>query len=333
MNLDLTLAAPPTTPVDSVLVETPDEDIFNFRCDNSTLEKFQSCQREGQFYVWERRCGAPTAALNLGSAMHEAWELLYLYGFSNETLSLCLQRIVDHYTVHPLSDDWRTCEFALNAFGAYYRQYSAHENLVPVNHNGHLFVENAFEILLGSINVDGFIDCPIRGRTYVKRLNIYWIGKIDIAVNFMDQLLVVDHKTTSRLGNTFWDKFQLSGQMLGYAWALQQIFGEPCAGVIVNVAAFRKPTKTGTSCEFHRQPYYYQPDAIDEWKVDTLTSISDFIASSVRGTFPPSKCNCIRVWGKCGYFDVCCLPRKNRKALLKSSEFSDVTWDPTKEQN
>lgn len=329
--MDLNLSSTLPTEADSILVPTGEDGVFNFRCDNSTLEKFQYCQREGQYYVWERRTGATTSALNLGSALHNAWELLYLHGFSHDTLELCQQKIIDHYNLFPITDEWRTCEFALNVIQRYYEHYSDSETLLPITHNGNLFVENAFEIKMGEIEVNDTIICPIAGPTFVKKLMIYWIGKIDIATSFMGGVWALDHKTTSRLGNTFWDKFQISSQMLGYNWALWKILGELPKGVILNVAALRKPTKTGKCVEFMRQTYPYTEEQILEWKEDTLTSISDFISSSIRNYFPPSKCNCIRVYGKCGYFDVCSLAKSSRKLMLKSSNYVPVTWDPTKE--
>ncbi len=304
---------------------------YNFRCDNSTLEKFQYCQREGKFYVWNRRGGKKSAALNLGGALHEAWELLYLHGYNEESITLCYQRIIDHYNADPTSDDWRTCEFALDVIKRYYEYYSKGDPIVPLVHDNAPFVETAFEIKLGELEINDTIVCPVAGAVYVKTLNIYWIGKIDIACRQHDRLWVCDHKTTSRLGSTFWNKFQLSSQMLGYSWALQQLLGETPAGVILNVAALRKPTRTGKSCEFIRQSFMYTEDAILEWRDDTLTSIADFVSSSVRGEFPPSKCNCIRVYGQCSYFDACCLKKEARARYLMSSDFETVTWDPTKE--
>ena len=167
---------------------------------------------------------------------------------------------------------------------------------------------------------------------FVHKLLIYWIGKIDVAQRDHEgRLMMVDHKTSSRLGSTFWDKFQISSQMLGYCWAARHFFNEEPKGVIINVVALRKPTRTGTSVEFHRQPYYYTTEQIDDWKEETLTAIADFVSSAIRGIFPPAKCNCIRVYGKCPYFEVCVLPKAQRKFMLHSSQFVNTTWDPTKE--
>lgn len=140
--------------------------------------------------------------------------------------------------------------------------------------------------------------------------------------------MFVDHKTTSMLGSTFYDDFRMSSQTVGYHWAMRQRHPD-LKGFILNVIAWRKPTKTGTSLEFQRMPFYYDEFRLVEWYTDTVHQINDFLAHLQRNYFPKQTKWCVGKYGKCQYFDVCSAASKDeRDFVLASDMFSNVTWTP-----
>jgi len=205
-------------------------------------------------------------------------------------------------------------------------------------------VEKAFEIELGEVEINSTIHynyeqltgqpCPNDkpDEIHIKKLKVYIIGKIDLAVRQMNGIWALDHKTSSRLGDTFWSKWPVSPQMKTYCYALWKMFGELPRGAILNVLVTRRPTKTGTSIDFERQPFSYSQELLEEWEHNTLLTISNFLAMAVHQEFPPNDSNCIRIYGKCPYYDVCALEPHLRIPFLHTSTYAPVTWDPTSEK-
>jgi hypothetical protein len=333
-NLNLNLTRPAETkPPKPVFFPARDydasssDDDYVFRIDFSTLTKYLSCPREFFFYAILKRGPQRTAALNLGSAIHEALELFYLHGFTNEILEMAYNRVTQHYAEDPTSDTWRTLDFALDTVRQYFQKVGKHETLEPIIFEDKKFVERSFEIQLASYDLDTTLQLPGK-EIYIKRLHFFYIGKIDLAVEHLNRFMPCDHKTASRLGDNFWKQWQLSGQMLGYGWALHKITGRQPDGAVINVLGLRKPTRTGNSFDPQRQFFAYSPEQYSDWYDNTLAHLGDIISNIKRQHFPTTEAH-NRIYGLCPYFDVCTLPSSSQLQLLNSSQYEPVTWDPT----
>ena len=101
-----------------------------------------------------------------------------------------------------------------------------------------------------------------------------------------NKLWIMDHKTTTILGENFFADFLNSQQTIGYTWAAQQLIGKPIEGLYLNAIAIRKQTKTGTPFEVHRKRFPYEQERIAEWTHNTLTLVSDFLSHYDRKFFP-----------------------------------------------
>jgi hypothetical protein len=322
------------------LSDHPDDYIL--RIDNSTLEKFQSCPRSAENYVIKRRTPPPSEPLVAGGALHQGLEHLYLHGVNPTTLPHAVAIAQQWYIDHPCNIGWRTPDLVTKALTQYVKQYENNDPFELVQHNGEPFVERSFEVSMGHIDIDNELkytqkfltnegsDTPLR----IRRLYIVWIGKIDLLIRDRTGLRVLDHKTTSMLGSTFYKQFELGQQPLGYVWAANKIFGEMPKGFMVNVIYWRPPLKNQASgrVAFERHPFNYTTEKVNEWEKDVMHSISDFVGNMVRGYFPGYRMWCVNKYGTCPYHDVCSLDNeKQRDTLLGTSLFSHVTWDPTKE--
>jgi hypothetical protein len=166
----------------------------------------------------------------------------------------------------------------------------------------------------------------------LSHVPVVWIGKIDGVIIHKGEYWVMDHKTTSIMGPTYYDQYYMSGQMIGYTWALQKLLNIPIRGVLINVFGVRKPTKTGKGTEFGRQFISYEQHLINEWQVNTLSLIGQFFANLAAESFPKRTTQCIRYMRKCAYWDVCNLPAEHRPALLYSNNFKQITWSPLNEE-
>lgn len=336
-------AAPKAALVSAASLNLSDHpDDYILRIDNSTLEKFQSCPRSALYYVIHRRSSPPSEPLVAGGALHQGLEHLYLHGVNTLNLPKAIEISNQWYLDHPCDISWRTPDLVSKALTQYVSTYEGNDPFELVQHNGEPFVERSFEIELGKIEMNCTLpynklyltgegeDAPMK----VRNLYCVWIGKIDLLIRDQLGLRVLDHKTTSMLGNTFYRQFELGQQPLGYVWAANKIFGEMPKGFLVNAIYWRPPLKNAAAgrVEFSRHPFNYTQEKVDEWEQDVMSSISDFVGNMQRGYFPGYRMWCVNKYGVCPYHDVCSQDTpEQRKDLLNCSLFSNVTWDPTKE--
>lgn len=323
------------------LLEHDSDHDFILRIDNSTLETFQTCQRAAEFYCVERREAPSTPALLFGSAIHEGLAVLYGGPRTTERITDAVQATLNHMRTYysPSADEWRTPQLACETMIAYCETY-ANELIRPViADDGKRFVERPFSLHVGTITIDATLPYPARKLTdaidsdeplYIRKLHIFWSGRLDLAVTENDDnVWVTDHKTTSIGGNDFFADFQLSQQMNGYVWALRRLLPKRnIVGTIINAIIQRKPTKTGKQLEFRRESVYQPLWMEKEWVSDMLTNVERFAHSLVTGKFPKSTKWCFGKYGRCKYHEVCTIQPELRMSFLHGINYQNVTWSP-----
>jgi hypothetical protein len=322
--------------------------------DNTSKELFETCSRAAEYYSRERREAAGVkAALHYGGAIHKGLVPRKEYQLGIAKLSCPLpenwtttgeQAILDEFYKHPSSlEEWRTLDHCIGLFHRYNKTY-------PVEAEPFLVmpgtIEMPFKIPIGTADLDCSLlawvaDSPFDPKTvpkctkkliYIRTLRLFWTGRIDLIIKFGPTLFVMDHKTSSILGPTFYDDFILSSQMMGYTWAGRKL-GYDVRGLYLDVLGSRKPTKSGIQFEFQRQRFFYAQDHLDEWERDTFTLITDFLEHLCRDYFPKTTKWCFGKYGRCQYWNVCTQLPDQRQALLESAAYQDVEWSPLNETN
>lgn len=298
-------------------------DDYELCVDNTSKELFETCARAAQYYSALRREGASErAALFRGSVVHEALGIRKRAtepDFEKSQIAHIITRYLDR-DFGP--DEWRTADHAVDTITLYNKQWpkaSEPFKILPGT------TEMPFKILLGVANLDSQVT-TYKGTFWVRKVYIYWTGIIDAIIDY-GQVLVMDHKTTSVLGPSFFDDFVLSSQMNGYVWSARKL-GYPTEGLMLDAIAGRKPTKTGVAHEYQRNRYFYEQEQLDEWEKDTFTLITDFLEHLCRGYFPKSPKWCFGKYGRCQYWDVCSQLPDKREAILQSDLYRNVTWSP-----
>lgn len=214
--------------------------------------------------------------------------------------------------------EFRTAERAIEMC----KKYNAHypiESFEVVKKDGQPLVELPFAAPLGKIRLRGDFDVEVP---------VIWTGRIDMVIRVSEQLFVLDHKTTSMLGATYFSEFYNSNQMKGYIWYVQQALKTPVSGAFINALANRKPTKTGVAIEFARDKIYYDSTVIEEWPKNVLSICSNFLNQCEDDYFPMHEKWCVAKYGKCPYFEVCTLSPDQRPIMLNSGMYQNVTWNP-----
>ena len=378
-NVTLTPPAPKNAVRRPLLTPLPEPGHFAMFVDNSSMEKFTTCPMSAYYYlVLGREAYARNAALTFGGALHAGLDLFLQFQWQKQQATDLasapviddeyprqLQAIENYFADNPAPlDDYRTVENCKEVM-QHYRIRAAfpdYEWTICSDINGPL-IERSFELPLGAVEVNADIKMPwltneqlvkvpgwvhLDSQTdhacHVSHIHIFWTGRMDAIAHCHGINRVIDHKTTSIMGDQFSQDFQLSNQVLGYVWAAQQVWPElNISGFCVNTIHFKKPSKSGASLTsggvrggaaplaFERFYYQYSPERIQWWEHNALTLVEDFIHCLVRNYFPSHTKWCFGKYGKCSYHDVCSQDSADlRNSLIQSEQFKPVTWNPVR---
>ena len=337
INLSDVQATSPEVPKRALLKRLGTTNEFVLEIDNTTMNYFQTCPRSAFLYTVKRKQRPDRAPLIFGGAIHAALEILYRHGF--DYTRAAKQAALDYFECHPYNTtgQWRTPAYAIEAIDNYVKYWSLMDNLTPLSQD---WVEKAFSLNIGHVVVNAALPYTLRELTdepsdeplYATIIHIQWCGKIDILAHNGGPdsgLWVVDHKTSSMGGDTFYADFELGQQTHGYQWASEHILGQPVNGFILNALIIRQPTRTGKGMEFDRKMYPYTRESLLEWKSDMLMSVENYIHALTSGAFPKYTAWCMGKYGRCQYHTVCTLPSAQRQFMLDAAtEYENVTWSP-----
>lgn len=314
--------------------------------DNSSLEKYTTCPRSAQYYIFQKLQRSGTrSALEFGKIIHKALELRYRQASvmpMAQIEALQMELLGDEFTRYtPPEDEYRNYQFAVEVILQYNQHYPIEDFEPIVSPDGQQMVEVPFAIPLGIVMVPQLIayeDTDTQTKEVTKGtfkpgsvVPVIWTGKIDLAYARQGQNYLMDHKTTSVLGEGFYKDFELSHATHGYTFALERLLDRPIHGYVINALATRKPTRTGRSIEFERKSVVVSPELLNEWHEDTLYIIQTMVTQACEGYFPKHTKWCVGKYGTCEYHMVCNMPPASRPVVLSSGEFKPVTWTPHSE--
>lgn len=332
----------PTGKLRKLFKRASDPDCFIFEIDWSSLESFLVCKRSSMWRLVFSRSTYQTPALTYGSAMHAALEVYYrglTQGLTHVELLPEMFLAGEHHFMQapPPTGEWRSYGQFCENLQTYLKEELT-KPLYPLKIGDQPMVELPFALPLGEVHLDKTLEfteallvengVEDTQPLYVKKIFIVWTGVIDLVNTHNERTWITDHKTTSVAGDNLFKGYEMSQQFRGYQWAAEKILGEPIQGVVANVLAGRKPTKTGKSFELLRRFYPYPRHRIDEWPDNILALVEDFIHSLQTGKFPEETQWCINKYGVCPYFDVCAEAPENRMLMLGSDRFCDNVWNP-----
>ena len=325
--------------------------------DNSGwIEPISTCGRATAFRnLYGRIAAGEKAALNFGSAIHLALEYRYR-NYVNRSVG---QAYYDHIALmltqffeqHPTSaDDWRTLNFAMEIIKHYSKRFEVEEFNQLADVEGKPLVELPFACPMFFYDLRSGETRDFAGdysRAEGEILVIY-SGRIDLPVSIEGNIYVLDFKTSSQLGSSFFDGKRMSSQPRGYAWAFGRTTGLPVHGYIIRgirnkeipqyVAAGKVFNAKGKKLSpeqwwmesFVEERYILKPGELDEWFQNTKALLEEFLWHYRRDYIPTRTGNehaCVN-YGRCQYYEVCRLAKEDRLQLLHSGLFTQNTWSP-----
>jgi hypothetical protein len=176
------------------------------------------------------------------------------------------------------------------------------------------------------IGPDGMTASELSGSPAVPYL---LCGHLDRVVRFNDQLLVLDHKTTTTtIGSYYFDQYEPDNQMTLYTLAGQIVLDTPIRGVVVSAAQvmLSEPNR------FVRGFTYRTPDQIQEWLRDLELLLQTF-ESYARLNYYPMNDKFCSMYGGCKFRGICSKDPAVRERFLKTDFIKledSEKWNPLK---
>ena len=280
--------------------------------DNFTMTTHQTCPTKYRIRIVEGMTSKRrSAALGYGGALHEGLASWYKgQGFKD-----ALAHIITGWPDDQPTEDWRTLQKCLDVFEEYVRRYGANESFQVVGADvGQPIVEQPFSLLLTDSQGN-----PLLTNDGDE---IFYGGIFDTLTQEGGETIILDHKTTSRFSDAYWDQFKPNNQMTGYMWAAGQLTQRPCNKTRINCIVSYEKGKT----KFERNITTRSAADFDEWRANVLYEANEIERNRKANFFPRREINCVGKYGNCEFFNICSNPQEIRAQLLEQ-DFIHEPWD------
>lgn len=305
--------------------------------DNLQRECFSRCPME---YYWAHRLHlqpeSKSIALVFGIALHAGLERFYLnvqrYGwqYARNAFNECCDAITASWSrelAEPgrtiATDDYRTPDLAIATLLQYLQHHATDDFTVHA-------VERYFELQLPQSALDAVPDsCD---------LQVLYTGNMDLAIELpaARRWLAIDHKSTSQYMFKAMSRLQRHPQLVGYAWALNQLFPQaencgPCANIAqVTCRKLASGQWSTPTVKFERtDAVVLTPNDLRQWEEFIAWTAFQLHQYDTAGFFPQNLQSCNRDWGACPYTTLCqsCGPDTD-PATISRHGFVVREWNP-----
>lgn len=148
---------------------------------------------------------------------------------------------------------------------------------------------------------------------------LLYSGRSDMVVEMSQGLFIEDDKTTSQLGASWANQWDLRSQFTGYVWAAQRAH-IPVSGVLIRGVAILKT-------QFKHDQYitYRAPWEVERWLAQVCRDLDRMKRSWQEGYFDYNLADACADYGGCVYRQIC--KAQNPQEWLELY-FSRRQWDP-----
>lgn len=297
------------------------------KIDNFALTMFQSCPAKYFLRIkedWTSRRKA--AALGFGGALHEGLKEWH----SGHGPEAALRAIDKAWPDNLPIDDWRTKGKCLTTMAEYIKRYPK-ESFTIVGAPAAPLVEVGFTIDTGL-----FLFCHTCGSDFFRKEDeepicqncrlpyepIEYGGIFDGLIEFSGSVYVLEHKSTSQLGQYYFNQFRPNNQITGYVWAAQKLSGRKVGGAIVNAIGVYKASAT----KFERQITTRSDAEIAEWLRHVQHTCFAIKQAERSGVWPMHTPACT-YYGRCEFYDVHSLPLEDERQRMLEMAYVRREWD------
>ena len=164
-------------------------------------------------------------------------------------------------------------------------------------------------------------------------------GRMDKIVKWDNTLWILDHKTTSGLGATYFNMAEPNLQFMGYAYAAREM-GYNIRGVIIDAILVAKgllPSDAATGVRknpnltpFARYDIYYKEENFAEWYKTVMAVRKDIKVCEEYDEWYPNFDACTH-FGECPYRRVCKEDQAIRQRIL-DADYEVSHWNPLQKE-
>jgi len=233
----------------------------------SCLTDFMHCPKKF-YFRWVRKLEPKEEAPSIvfGKVFHEALLVWYQTGDEKEAL-----KVFEKIPVG-IADDHRTKELGETIFKEYVERYKSEPYRT-------LYLEKEFKVEV------------VEGKILA--------GTVDKIVDWNGQIYVVDHKTSSSVGLSFFNRFRPNPQIDGYCYACKELLGR-CDGAIINGISVAKNPKERFARDItsrSNREFLLYAKTFDFW-----TEMIELCIKHKEWPMNTTHCN---QFGKCVFWELC----------------------------
>lgn len=268
--------------------------------DYTMMSTYHVCPRKYHFrFVRNLVRTSPPLALEFGRCIHAALDFLYTHNWDVDGAVLLFN---SEYKENLELDDKRTCAMGEWIIRNYALQYA----------------NQPWELVKSEFPFR--VDLP-NGNNL--------IGRIDKIIRWDGVLWVVDHKTTSGLGASYFKMAEPNAQFMGYTYACRKL-GFPVVGTVVDAMLVAKGLLNAKDrarlTPVARYDAHTPDELMDEWLQWANATQADILLDEGSGYFNPNYESCT-YYGECPYRALCKeIPALREKII--SMDYHEEKWDP-----
>jgi len=257
-------------------------------------------------------------SLGFGGVIHSGLAEWYRTNGDNAVReAAALQAIHKHWPDVMPPDDFRTESYALKLMHAYAQEWPSESWKVIQGPSGAV-VEQAFTVDTGMMLDEEFREGdPDGGR-------ILYGGIIDVGCDFDGTLYVVDHKTSTRLGDGtyYFLQYKPDNQMTGYIWGLGKLTNQKVGGAIINAMGLYKSGEI----KFKRSITGRNQFEINEWLEGVRIRCNEIKRCEKTGNWRLETSKCMD-YGECEYRSVHVLNDPVSRQLRLEQDYVKSEWN------
>ena len=316
---------------------------IQYAWDSTSLGMFKTCPRYYEYVMLQGYAGkGESVHLRFGLEYHaalEQFDRLMAEGAEREdairkVVRTLLERIQDwHPDLDTKAGHYKNRDTLVSLVVDYLDHFADDPAKTYILNDGSPAVELSFRFELdwgpeaGIKYIEGWDDVSDRDKYGVQPYLL--CGHLDRVVDFNDQLLVMDRKTsTTTLSAYYFNQYEPHNQMTLYTLAGKIILNAPIRGVIIDAAQvlLEKPNA------FARGFTYRTEDQLEEWLADLRVTLAFAESCATADHFPMNDTSCDK-FGGCRFRGICSKSPAVRDRFL-AADFEklepDQRWNPMK---
>lgn len=303
------------------------------KINTSSLSIIQSCLREAHYALDRELRSEGSSALNFGSAIHKALEVWYSADLKERSIPKGHIQAGKLVALGHYSDLDMSLPFfqAIKAFGDMGRDFELLEmdDARSLESGGVVLAFHFNKYRDDGLTVISDEQGPIIERTmrYTiyedAELEIEYHGTLDVALENkqLRTQIICDHKTSSRLGNSFFNRLKPNHQYTGYLLAAKKCLNLDTDQFMVNaLGVYPKSTTTG---EYPRQCIRQITDRREhdyqDFKDAIVYETKRYLKAKELNKWPQSAPDPCVKWGGCDYQKLCEIDPKLRENVIRAN--------------